>query len=153
MGVGNFTMNNTETLYLDHEAIYGEYLSHECRFENLDDESDASFYFEDLIDLVRDLLPKTYNTDIREYDSDLGVIIADNRFYQITIVDWHTYFAINVVLQDDFAYEAEVHPLAEANHYKTAISLFDKIAEHHPEHVRRRCCAWTSCSYTHSKAA
>jgi hypothetical protein len=153
MGVGNFIFNNTESLYLDHEAIYGEYLPDEQKFDNLEHPDDSCIYFDDLKCELRALLPDSYDTDQDYNEGDIGQVIAENSFYQITIVDWEGYFAINVVLQVDFGFENEVHPLAKANHIKVATSFFDKIATLYPGRVRQRCCAWTSGEYIHSKAA
>ena len=152
MGVGNFYLSNAETIYIDHSAVYGEFLLDEDRYEHLENELDSEIYYEDLIDDLRELLPKSYDIDIRESAKE-GVIIAENRFYQISIVDYVGYFAINVILQDDFGFENEVHPLAEANHVKAATSFFDKIVDRYPGHVNQRCCAWTSGEYVHSKKA
>jgi hypothetical protein len=147
MGVGNFYLENAETIYIDHEAIYGPYLVDEDRFEDIEHDFDYQLRYEDLIDSLTSLLSPTYDVEPSSVWRHEGRMIAENNFYEIVIVDWQSYFAVNVVLKDDDDYERGVHPLAEANHAKAATAFFDRIAAIYPDHVRQRSSAWTSSRY------
>lgn len=145
MGVGNYYLENAETVYVDHESVYGEYLLDENRYSEIDHDDDYRFLYEDFIRGLRALLPASYEeVDRFAGGRNEGVVVAENGFYCLTVVDWQTYFAVNLCLKtNDYG---ETHPLAAYHQDAAASSLFNKLSQQYP--LRVRCGPWTTGTYT-----
>ena len=148
MGVGNFFVRNGRSVYVDHEEVYGEFSLEENRFELIEDDYDYELRFNDLCEEVKSLLNSSYTQLDGVFQRDVeGVVIGENGLFLVTIVDWESYFSVNVIPRPDL--EDHVQNLAHATIDRASLALFDKMAEHW--YLRVRCCAWTSGPY--SKAA
>lgn len=148
MGVGNFYVRDGRSVYVDHEAVYGEFSLEENRFELIAHDDDYEFRFNDFCKEVKALL----NTSYTQFDGvsrrDVeGLVIGENGLFLVTIVDWEGYFSVNVIPRPDL--EDHVERLAHATIDRASLTLFDRMAELWDLSVR--CCAWTSGPY--SKAA
>jgi hypothetical protein len=139
MGAGNYWLTNAETVYVDCDDVYG---------------NDDEYYFDDVsfrdfIESITSLIPiKSFSsTEKHIYDfQETRLVIAENGWYHITVVEWHTYFAINIELKP--AHESdpwEFNPLAIYQHAATAKKIFDEIS--HYFQLRVRTSAWTSGLY------
>lgn len=151
MGVGNYLCSNGESVYIDHEQVYGEYNSeNEFGFSDIEYQEDFQFRFNDFCDNLKSFeFPKSFEalTEVQYMGGDRGIILLENGWFYITVVEWQSYFAINVIIRP----EHEDRALAHAILPKTAKQVFDKLAEYYS--LRVRCGAWTSGEYQVGEAA
>lgn len=140
MGVGNFFITGAETAYVDHDLV-----------RDCEDEFD-DFGFDDLVANIISILPKTFEpTTKKTHHDDGGLLIAESGFYDVTVVDWETYYAVNVIPKEAYWSEPwDVNPLAVYHLPRVSASIFDKLHEMYP--LRIRCCAWTSGQYVPTNA-
>ena len=137
MGVGNFYLDNAETVYIYIDEVYP------------DDEYDE-FYYEDMVETLLGFLPASFSQVENEWH-EKGRVIAENGFFKIVVTSWEHYFALSVVIIDnDDRYDWGINPLAAHQLPKVAKSLFDKVNTCYS--LRIRCSAWTSGPYV-SEAA
>ena len=145
MGVGNFTLANAETVYIDDLHVHGYYNGGELDIDqtNLD--------YENLEETLVSLLPNSfYKVENESYGG--GSIIAENNFYSIVLTHWVGYYALSVVIRDnDVRYDWGINPLAAHHHARLALRFFDKIHEIYP--LRVPTSAWTSGMYQKKLAA
>jgi len=148
MGVGNFFVRDGRSVYVDHEEVYGEFILEEDRFEQIECDEDYRFMYEDFCEEVKSLLNTSYTqlNGVSRRDVE-GVAVGENGLFLVTIVDWESYFSVNVIPRPDL--EDHVERLAHATIDRAALALFDRMAELWD--LRVRCCAWTCGPY--SKAA
>jgi len=142
MGVGNYYLTGAKTVYIEHEAIYGD---------EPDGVFDAAFLVdESLIPLIADSLPKSFCTLPRtdRYWADRErKVIAESGLFRVSLVDWHGYFAVNVEVID----EQLATPLARHMLEKTASRIFDALNEVFALRVRNT--GWTSSLYSNTRQA
>lgn len=139
MGVGNFYLNNAHTVYVPDESIYGNP-------EDGEENDRPEFFFYDLIDEIKNLIPTTFvpcSNQLKEYQDDC-LIIAESGLFVLTVKSWDGYVALNLAIKDSVS-EGAQSGLAEYQHWPTAKKIFDKLAEIYP--LRVRGCAWTSGDY------
>lgn len=148
MGVGNFFVRDGRSVYVDHEEVYGEFSLEENRFELIEFDEDYGFRFNEFCKAVKSLLNESYEQFDGKFLRDIeGIVIGENGLFLVTIVDWESYFSVNVIPRPDL--EDHVERLAHATIDRASLTLFDRMAELWDLSVR--CCAWTSGPY--SKAA
>jgi hypothetical protein len=147
MGAGNYFLDNAHTVYVDHDQVYGEWDSSKDQYQYIETEDDFAFHYDDFIDGLTDLIPATYSF-FTEVNIVCGYrecrrIVAENGFYNISVVDYHSYFAVNVELKAAREGEPwEFNPLAVHGHARAAARIFDSLATRYQ--LRIRTCAWTS---------
>lgn len=135
MGVGNFYIDDAETVYIDKDI-----------FIDTQDDELYPFYFEDLTESIRQVLPESYDQENRYFGRDEGRVIAENGFYQIVLTDWEGYIAVSVALKEtDYWQGNGICSLASYHLNARARKIFDALSEFYD--LRIRCCAWTSGPY------
>ena len=147
MGIGNFYLKNAHTVYVDHDQVYGEWDVERSQFELIENDDDFLFFYDEFIESVVEVIPASYERftmRVVEYDRhDCRRMIAENGFYRISVVDYHTYFAVNVELKT--AWECapwEYNPLAVHGHARAASRFFDALATRYELMVRTS--IWTT---------
>jgi hypothetical protein len=98
---------------------------------------EGDFFYGQLIIDIREVLPKTYSDiDLEKSDHGEGIVIAENSFYEVSIVPWECDYAIVVHPTQDDDYEEGYHPLAVANLSRAAHSIFSKLSQLYELRVR-----------------
>lgn len=155
MGVGNYYLENAYTVYVDHEEVYGEWDPETGEFERILCDCDYGFLFRDFINTIRNLLPAWFNACEGYRPDGRGLIIAQSQFYQVSVVDWEGYFAVNVELMEKSPFEDDPDELAffqkaRELHQIRSEEVFDAMSELFG--LRIRTSAWTSGTYQSTKA-
>ena len=135
MGIGNYYLEDAESVYIDKEDVYGEdyWLSEYLEF---------AFEFDDLISHVLHTLPASFQRSCKTWLDNERLLIAESEMFRVCIVDWESYFSLNIEPKDD----TPCAGLARYHLNKTAKRIFDKLNKIY--HLRIRCSAWTSGSRT-----
>lgn len=145
MGVGNYQLSNAKTIYIDNESVYGRWDDQSLQFEFIESEIDFQFCFDDLIERITDVLPNSYSSH-HQFTFD-RIIIAENSFYRVSIVEWQQYFALNIELNiSDDQNTERCSALAKYHHDRSAKRIFDALY-HDGLILRQRICGWTSEKY------
>jgi hypothetical protein len=92
MGVGNYLLRDAKTIYIDDESVYGAWNSEKEQFEFVECDFDYQFLYDCMIEHILELLPKSY-TPVKRKFHDERRVIAENGFYDISVVDWQGYIA------------------------------------------------------------
>jgi len=138
MGAGNFYIKDAETVYVDDSQIFYENEDGEIEYDD--------FYYDDLIDHVRETLPKSYCDVDKHFNRDSGKVIAENDFYEIVVTGWEGYYAVSVALKEsDYDNQGNMYSLAKSHLDKRAKQIFDKLSEYYD--LRVRSSGWTSGPY------
>ena len=143
MGVGNYWLENAETVYVDYDDIYSAEEGEDYDF------IDQEFEFADFKSNVLSCLPKSFTPTDRYFNRE-GRVLAKNGFYDLVLVCWEGYVAVNLVVkEEDYRSPWERNPLADYHLTRTAGIIFDKLHALYP--LRVRCSGWTSGQYTPSQ--
>lgn len=138
MGTGNYWLANAETVYIDCDDVYHD-----------EDDIMDEICFMDFVDVVTSLIPVKSFYPCEKYVHgfrERRLVIAENGWYHLSILQWHTYFAVNVELKS--AHESdpwEFNPLASYHHAAIARKIFNALAS--AFQLRVRTSAWTSGLY------
>ena len=152
MGVGNYLLRDAKTIYIDDESVYGAWDREKEQFEFVECEFDYQFLYDCMIEHILELLPKSYMPVKRKFHGERRVIAA-NGFYDISVVDWQGYLALNVELKEADEFDPwEYHPLAVYHHEKAATRIFDSLY-HCGLQLSQRSSGWTSSRYQPAMAA
>ena len=132
MGTGNYYLVGAESVYIDMEDVYGkEYW-----------EADLSHYFDDdfdnFISIIIDNLPSSFQQTERCWLDNERQLIAQSGMYNVSIVDWESYFSLNIEVIDDI----KCSPLAEYHLPTIAERIFDNLNQIY--NLRERDTSWTS---------
>ena len=131
MGIGNYYLDAAESVYIDKEEVYGEYYWE-------DEFSEFSFFYDDLISHILDALPPSFHKTKCSWLDRERQLIAESGMFRISIVDWESYFSLNVEVIDDI----QCASLAKHHLHRTSSRIFDKLNQIYGLHIR--CSAWTS---------
>jgi hypothetical protein len=135
MGIGNYYLNSAESVYIAKEEVYGE----DFHDEGFDDFIHSPFFYEDLICHIIEALPKCFRQIPKRYWLDRErLVIAESGLYRVSVVDWDSYFSINIEVIDDTAASS----LAKYHLDRTSSRIFDELSQIYC--LRIRTSAWTS---------
>lgn len=135
MGAGNFILDDAKTVYILNEEIYPEDEDGQISYD--------SFYLEDVVENILNVLPKSYYTSDGWCED--GKVIAENGLYLIVTHGWEGYLAVSVVPKDESEWGNNIHSLAAHHLPARATAIFNELDEMYDLHIR--CSAWTSGKY------
>lgn len=98
MGRGVASYSGMETVFVDNEEVYGEYLCDQERYEGIEHEDDYQFRLQDMLNDVNDSLPSQFSAldGLGKWDRDTNCrILAESPFYQLLWSDEETMFGFH----------------------------------------------------------
>jgi len=149
MNIGNFFLNDAVTVYIDDGKIFNTDNDGFVRYDDA--------LYEDLIDRIREQLPKDYLDVEKPFERDNGTVIAENDDYEVVVTPCETfhealtslstsYHAVSFVLRESGRSVKQVqNALAEKHLPVKAKQLFDKLFNYFELRVRND--AWSSHEY------
>lgn len=137
MGSGSYFLRNAKTVYVDKWDVH----------TSDDYETDSYQEYRDFIDLILRALPRLYVPRFSQrvwLDQD-RLLLAESREYRISLVEWESYYAINLEFVPGRYNGRDLPPSADYRLSCESVQIFDQILEFYA--LKVRVCGWTSRLY------